>query len=89
MSDPTDKTPDITPEIRKMLTDVVKRQCVELITYEFAGGVRNGKNVANFMSTTLNGYLSFNGFERALILKFMVETEEIVTKALTEMKGGK
>jgi hypothetical protein len=76
------ETPDITPEIRQKLVDVVKGQCIELATLSVVGGVRDAQKVADFMREWIGRYLDFNGLERALILKFMVETEEAVTGAI-------
>jgi hypothetical protein len=81
MSEPND-TPDITPEIRQKLVDVVKGQCIELATLSVVGGVRDAQKVADFMQEWIGRFLDFNGLERVLILKFMVETEEAVREAI-------
>jgi hypothetical protein len=75
-------TPDITPEIRQKLVNVVKGQCIELATLAAVGGIRDAQKIADFMREWVGRYLDFNGLERALILKFMVETEEAVTEAI-------
>lgn len=74
---------ELTPEIMARVKERILAQQAELTMRNFFDP-EAAKAMAVFMSDVVGKFLMFNSSRRKLLIKFLIETDEIVVEIMTE-----